>query len=182
MTSLNDLALGAAQEAESHQSMALNSIDALVNRLGRIRADVLAGIDPLGSVSGDLGIVVRALDIQRDIDTMRTAARTERALRDVAEVPDRYDIELTTVDPNRRLQTIRAVRDTANVAEFTSLAQTRDLVFAVAGTPVMYCDGTRLPEIPTRVFARDVTDETAQGIVARLYAVGAQVSITPTEN
>lgn len=77
---IHDLMTGQEQQGTSHASMASNTISALIARLNRIAAELDNDNVPFGSVSGDLGIVGLALDVQRSVDTFRAARQVSQAI------------------------------------------------------------------------------------------------------
>lgn len=67
---MEDVAVKIARRADAAQSMALNEFDALIDRATKARLDVLVGNRPASSASGDIGLVQRALEVQRLVDDM----------------------------------------------------------------------------------------------------------------
>lgn len=57
--------------ADTQHVMALVAVRALRTTLANVEAALAAGVHPAGSTDGDVGLVSRALDVQRHVDAWR---------------------------------------------------------------------------------------------------------------
>lgn len=172
---IEDVAVKTAQQADSAQSMALNAFDALIDRAHQARLNVLAGQKPAASVSGDIGLVQQALEVQRLVDEMLRYAAVAAELGESVLYP-RYRLTLTAVG-ERRIHVIKEIRS----ANGMGLRDAKDIIDLVSPLRTLrvgrYTEWeTTAGGVPQQV-ASGLSKGNADALARKFEAVGATVTV-----